>query len=159
MKKLVGAAALAIALAVPAMGSAQAHAHPQGHQPEQKAPSAMTALEFTRELGLAPGQVSRLQAAKDGLKEAHRVHCAPMHASTPTAAQEEQHHREMKEIGDRFEAQAAAALTPEQTASLARLHAARPRPAAPAAGHGEHGAGHGAHHGAAPARPAPSGQN
>ncbi|HEU4456373.1 MAG TPA: hypothetical protein VFR81_25120, partial [Longimicrobium sp.] len=63
---------------------------------------------------------------------------------TPTPAQEEAHHREMKEITDRAHAQAAEVLTPAQRESLARLHAARSTPAAghQHGGQHQHGAGH-----------------
>jgi hypothetical protein len=143
MSKLFSAAALALALAAPTAARAQqAQAAPATPAP---APSALTALRYVQDLGLSNAQVTRLEAVKASLTEAHRVHCAPMHASTPTPAQEEAHHAEMKEIGDRHNAQATAVLTPAQRASLARLAAQRP---APAAGHGEHkeGSGHSGHH-------------
>jgi hypothetical protein len=155
MIKLLSAAALAIALAVPAAASAQQSQAPAA----QPSPSnlAAFALEAREELRLSPEQVTRLEAVRESLKEAHRTHCGPMHATTPTPAQEEAHHREMKEIGDRAHAQAATVLTPAQRESVARLHAARaPKPAGEhshGAGHGEgHGAGHGAGHGSHPSR-------
>lgn len=128
MKKLFSAAALAIAFAVPA--AARAQQAPAAATP----PSPLTALRYVQDLGLSGAQVSRLEAVKSSLQEAHRIHCAPMHATTPTPAAEEAHHREMKEIGDRHDAQAAAVLTAEQRASLARLAATRPA----ADAHGEH---------------------
>lgn len=141
MKKLFSAAALVIALGSPA--AARAQQAPAAATP----PSPFTALRYVQDLGLSGAQVTRLQAVKSSLDEAHRVHCAPMHATTPSPAAEEAHHREMKEIGDRHNAQAAAVLTPAQLASLARLAAARP---APAAAHhdGEHKepAEHAGHH-------------
>ena len=145
MKRLLVAAFVAAAL--PAGAAAQ--------QPAQdcaagtscaKPTSAFAALDFRRELGLTDEQVTRIEAAREELRAAHRTHCEPMHASTPTPEQEEQHHKEMAEIGQRWEAQAALALSDAQKAHLARLDAARPKPAQ--AGHGEHGAGH------APAQPA-----
>ncbi len=143
MTKLLSAAALAIALAAPAVASAQ-----QGQAQQTASPSnlAAFALEVRQELRLSPEQVTRLEGVRDSLKEAHRVHCGPMHATTPTPAQEEAHHREMKEIGDRAHAQAATVLTPAQRESVARLHAARA--AAKPAGEHSHGEGHGAGHGA-----------
>lgn len=146
MTKLFSAAALVLALAAPGAARAQQQA-PAAPAPATPAaaPSALTALRYVQDLGLSNAQVTRLEAVKASLTEAHRIHCAPMHASTPTPAQEEAHHAEMKEIGDRHDAQAAAVLTPAQRASLSRLAAQRP---APAAGHGEHkeGAGHSGHH-------------
>jgi hypothetical protein len=142
MKKLLSAAALAIALAAPAGAAAQ-------EAKDAAAPSPLTALQYRQDLGLSAVQVTRLEAVRDSLQEAHRVHCAPVHASTPTPAQEDAHHREMKAIGDRYDAQAAAVLTREQLAGLARLAVARPQPAA--AHHEEAGAhkdasGHAGHH-------------
>lgn len=146
MTKLFSAAALALALAAPTAARAQQQA-PAAPAPATPAaaPSALTALRYVQDLGLSNAQVTRLEAVKASLTEAHRIHCAPMHASTPTPAQEEAHHAEMKEIGDRHNAQAAAVLTPAQLASLSRLAARNP---APAAGHGEHkeGASHSGHH-------------
>ncbi|HEX6909924.1 MAG TPA: hypothetical protein VF142_06005 [Longimicrobium sp.] len=133
MIKLIGAAALAIALAAPASAFAQ-----QSQTPAAP-PSPLAALELKEELRLSPEQVTRLEGVRDGLKEAHRTHCGPMHATTPTPAQEEAHHREMKEITDRAHAQAAEVLTPAQRESLARLHAAR---SAKPAGEHSHGSGH-----------------
>jgi len=123
MKKLMSAAALVIALAAPA--AARAQQAPDAATP----PSPLTALRYVQDLGLSSAQVARLETVKASLTEAHRVHCAPMHAGTPTPAQEEAHHREMKEIGDRHDADAAAVLTPAQLAGLARLAAQHPAPA------------------------------
>ncbi|HEX7241062.1 MAG TPA: hypothetical protein VF263_12390 [Longimicrobiaceae bacterium] len=144
MNKLIVAASLALGLAT-ASASAQ---HPQAG--EDAKPSAFTALEHRQALGLTAEQAARIEAARGALREAHRVHCAPMHASKPTAAEEERHHAEMKGINDRHEAEAAAALTPTQLAGLARIHAARPRTEAGHAG-GHHGSGqktegHAGHH-------------
>lgn len=146
MNKLLCAASLALGLAAfPAAASAQ---HPQtcaatdgSCRAADVKPSAFAALDHRQELGITAEQATRIEAARAGLREAHRVHCAPMHASKPTAAEEERHHAEMKTINDRHEAEASAALTPAQLASLARIHAARPR------AEGGHEAGH---HGAAP---------
>jgi hypothetical protein len=147
MNKLLCAASLALGLAAfPAAASAQ---HPQtctatdgSCRVEDVKPSAFAALDHRQELGLTAEQATRIEAARAALREAHKVHCAPMHASKPTAAAEEQHHAEMKVINDRHEADAAAALTPAQLASLARIHAARPK-AGTGAGHGTgHGTGH-----------------
>jgi hypothetical protein len=145
MNKLLCAATLALGLAaLPAAASAQ---HPQtctatdgSCRAEDVKPSAFAALDHRQALGLTAEQATRIEAARAALREAHRVHCAPMHASTPTAAEEERHHAEMKTINDRHEADAAAALTPAQLAGLARIHAARPRAEG---GHeaGHHGAG------------------
>lgn len=146
MNRLLAAASLALGLAAaPAAAVAQ---HPQtctatdgSCRAEDVKPSAFAALDHRQALGLTAEQAARIEAARGALREAHRVHCAPMHASKPTAAEEERHHAEMKVINDRHEAEAAAALTPAQLASLARLHAARPKAEA---GHeaGHHGAGH-----------------
>lgn len=139
MKKLFGAAALVAALTLPAAGHAQQQAAAAAP------PSALTALRYRQDLGLSDGQVAQLETVKASLQEAHRVHCAPMHATTPTPAAEEAHHREMKAIGDQHDARAAAVLTPAQLASLARLAAANP----PAAEHHEEhaeGAGHSGQH-------------
>lgn len=153
MNKLLCAASLALGLAAfPAAASAQ---HPQtcaaadgNCRVEDVKPSAFIALEHRQALGITAEQATRIEAARAALREAHKVHCAPMHASKPTAAAEEQHHAEMKVINDRHEAEAAAALTPAQLASLARIHAARPKTeAGHGSGHGT-GTGHGAgHHG------------
>ena len=141
MTKLLFAASLALGLAV----SPAAAQHPQtctaadgSCRAEDVKPSAFAALDLRQELGLTAAQTTRIEAARAALREAHRVHCAPMHASKPTAAEEERHHAEMKVINDRHEAEAAAALTPEQLAALARIHAARPKAEA---GHeaGHHG--------------------
>jgi hypothetical protein len=131
MHKLIGAAAFAAALALPAAASAQA---PQT--------SPFAALEVAQELQLTPQQQASITVARDSLREAHRIHCAPMHASTPTEAEEERHHAEMAQINARWEGQARAVLTPAQMERLAVL---RPAPAAAAEEHGE------GHHGAAPA--------
>jgi len=151
MIKLLSAAALAIALAAPAASAQQT----QAPAAPAASPSnlAALALELRQELQLSAEQVTRLEGVRDSLKEAHRVHCGPMHATTPTPAQEEAHHREMKEIGDRAHAQAATVLTPAQRESLARIHATRaPKPAGDHS-HGEgHGAGHGGGHGSHPSR-------
>ena len=146
MNRLLFAASLALGLAAaPAAASAQ---HPQtctatdgSCRAEDVKPSAFAALDHRQALGLTAEQAARIETARGALREAHRVHCAPMHASKPTAAEEERHHAEMKVINDRHEAEAAAALTPAQLASLARLHAARPKTEA---GHeaGHHGVGH-----------------
>ncbi len=146
MNRLIVAASLALGLAAaPAAASAQ---HPQAV--EDAKPSAFAALEHRQALGLTAEQTARIEAARAALREAHRVHCAPMHASKPTAAEEERHHAEMKGINDRHEAEAAAALTPAQLAGLARIHAARPRTEAGHGG-GHHGGGqkaegHAGHH-------------
>lgn len=142
MTKTLAAAALAALLAAPAALSAQHGSHAQPQQQEQpKQPSPFTALEMREELRLTPEQVSRLTTARDSLREAHRVHCAPMHASKPTEAEEARHHEEMAAINARWEGQGRAALTAEQLSRLAALHAAH-APAA-AAGHGgHHGQGH-----------------
>ena len=147
MTKLFSAAALALALAVPAAANAQqapAAAAP-ATPAAPAAPPALTALRHIQDLGLSGAQVTRLEAVKASLQEAHRVHCGPMHASTPTPAQEEAHHREMKEIGDRHNAQASAVLTADQLARLARLAPARPAPAHHGADHKEP-AGHSGNH-------------
>lgn len=144
MNKLLCAASLALGLAAfPAAASAQ---NPQtcttdgGCRVQRVKLDAFTALDFKEELGLTAEQATRIEAARTALREAHRVHCAPMHASTPTAAEEERHHAEMQVISDRYGAEAAAVLTPTQLAGLARIQATRPR------AEGGHEAGH---HGAA----------
>ncbi len=155
MNKLLCAASLALGLAAaPAAASAQ---HPQtcaaadgNCRVEDVKPSAFAALDHRQELGLTAEQASRIEMARASLREAHRVHCAPMHASKPTAAEEERHHAEMKTINDRHEAEASAALTPAQLAGLARIHAARPKADA-GHGAGHHGGaqkaeGHAGHH-------------
>ena len=152
MKRLLFAALLAAAL--PAAASAQQAA--QACAPGTscaKPTSAFLALEFRRELSLTDEQASRIEAAREELRAAHRTHCAPMHASTPTPEQEEQHHKEMAEINQRWEAHAALALSDAQKAHLARLDAARPKPAQSEHGAG-HGTGHGAGHGAGHSAPA-----
>lgn len=147
--KLIGAAALVLGLALPAT----AHAQDADAQP-----SPFKALESAQELQLTAEQQATITVARDSLREAHRIHCAPMHASTPSEADEAKHHAEMALINARWEGQARAALTPVQLTRLAELH----RPAA--ADHAGHeaapAAGHGDHHGAAPAsghaHPAPA---
>lgn len=145
MKKLVGAAALALSLGLPAAAAAQAA--PQ--------PSPFAALEVAAELQLTADQQAAVTVARDSLREAHRVHCAPMHASTPTEAEEARHHAEMALINARWEGQARAALTPVQLERLAVL-----RPPRAAEEHGDHheaapaGQGHGAGHGGHGAQPA-----
>jgi cellobiose-specific phosphotransferase system component IIA len=139
MKMLIGAA-LALSLALPAAGAAQA---PQ--------PSPFKALEVAEELQLTADQRASITVARDSLREAHRIHCAPMHASTPSEADEAKHHAEMAVINARWEGAARGAMTPVQLQRLADL-----RPAQPAAGDhgGDHhqaapaAAGHGGHHGA-----------
>lgn len=138
MKLIIGAAALALSLGLPAAAAAQA---PQ--------PSPFKALEVAEELALTAEQQAAVTVARDSLREAHRIHCAPMHASTPSEADEAKHHAEMALINARWENEARAALTPVQLARLADL-----RPVQPAAAeHGHHGAapaagdgGHGGHH-------------
>jgi hypothetical protein len=131
MKMLIGAAALVLALGVPAAAAAQ-------QAPAQ--PSPFKALEVADELQLTPDQRAAVTVARDSLREAHRIHCGPMHASTPSEADEARHHAEMALINARWEGQARAAMTPVQLTRLAEL-----RPVQPAA------AEHGDHHGAAPA--------
>lgn len=160
MHRLTGAAVVAAVFALPAASAAQEAA------PRQ--PSPFAALELVAELQITPQQLAAITVARDSLREAHRIHCAPMHASTPTEAEEARHHAEMAQINARWEGQARAALTPGQVERLAAL---RPPPAAaehgddhheaPAAsgGHGGHGAqqpaaAHGAHHPAPAAQPA-----
>jgi hypothetical protein len=152
VKRILFVAALALALPAAAAAQQPAQACAAGTSCA-KPTSAFLALEFRRELELNDQQVARIEAAREELRTAHRVHCAPMHASTPTEAQEEQHHKEMAEINQRWEAQAALALSEAQKAHLARLDAARPKPAAT-----EHGAGHGGGH-AAPAAAGHTGQH
>lgn len=131
MKKLLCAASLALGLAsLPVAAAAQApQACPAGDAncEAEARPSAFTALDLRRELGLTDAQATRLEAVRAALRESHRVHCAPMHASKPTPEEEERHHAEMKEINDRAEAEASAVLSSTQLASLARIHAARPK--------------------------------
>lgn len=154
MNKLIGAAAFAAALAFPAAAAAQdAAAAPQ--------PSPFKALEVAQELQLTDQQQATITVARDSLREAHRIHCGPMHASTPTAAEEERHHAEMAQINARWEGVARGAMTPVQ---LERLAVLRPPPpasaqehheAAPAhGGHAAPAAGHGGHHPAPAPKPA-----
>lgn len=162
MKMVIGAAAFAAVLALPAAAAAQA---PQ--------PSPFKALEVAAELQLSTQQQASITVARDSLREAHRIHCGPMHASTPSEADEARHHAEMALINARWEDQARAAMTPVQLTRLAELRPVQPAPeehgdhhgTAPAAsGHGGHGAqqpasasaGHGGHGGQHPA-PAASG--
>lgn len=145
MKMLVGAAALVLALGVPAAAAAQQDA-PQ--------PSPFKALEVAQELELSAEQQASITVARDSLRQAHRIHCAPMHASTPSEEAEARHHAEMALINARWEGQARAAMTPVQLTRLAQL-----RPVQPAAGEhggGHHGAAPAAGHGAHGAHPAPS---
>lgn len=141
MKMLIGAAALVLALGLPAAGAAQ-------EAPAQ--PSPFKALEVADELQLTAEQRAAVTVARDSLREAHRVHCAPMHASTPSEADEAKHHAEMALINARWEGQARGAMTPVQLARLAELRPVRPA----AEAHGDHHgsapepAGHGGHHGA-----------
>jgi hypothetical protein len=152
MKTILFAGAVAAAMALPGTAWAQqaqapAQACPAGTS--CAAPSPFLALDFRRELSLTDEQVAGIEKAKEELRDAHRVHCAPMHASTPTPEAEEKHHREMAEIKKAAEARAGAVLTPQQQTALASLDAARPRPA-PAAGEHHHPApaqqGHSGHH-------------
>jgi hypothetical protein len=133
MKKLFGAAALVVALGSPAVVAAQQAA---GAQAQPQPPSAFLALEHREELRLTQAQHAQITAARDSLREAHRIHCAPMHASKPTEAEEARHHEEMAAINARFEVRARAALTPAQITRLAAIQAAKP--AAPAEEHGGH---------------------
>jgi hypothetical protein len=164
---MIGAAVVAAVLALPATSAAQ--------QSTPRQPSPFAALELVAELQITPQQLAAITVARDSLREAHRIHCGPMHASTPTEAEEARHHAEMAQINARWEGQARSAMTPGQ---LERLAVLRPAPAAqehgedhhgdaPAAGHGGHGAhqpaaghgaqqpaaGHAGHH-PAPAQPA-----
>ncbi len=173
MHKLIGAAALAAALALPAAAAAQQDASPQ--------PSPFKALEVAQELQLTAEQQAAITVARDSLREAHRIHCAPMHASTPSEADEAKHHAEMALINARWEGAARGAMTPVQLERLAVLRPAQPAAeahggdhhgaapaaghenhAAPAAGHGSHhpapapAAGHGGHGGHGAAHPAPA---
>jgi cellobiose-specific phosphotransferase system component IIA len=166
MKMLIGAAALALAFALPVSASAQADAQP----------SPFKALEVAEELQLSAEQRASITVARDSLREAHRIHCAPMHASTPSEANEAKHHAEMALINARWEGAARGAMTPVQLTRLAELRPVQPaagahggdhHQAAPAAaGHGGHhgaqpapaAAGHGGHHGAQPA-PAAAGHS
>ena len=163
MKMLIGAAAFAAVLALPVAATAQA---PQ--------PSPFKALEVAQELQLSAQQQASITVARDSLREAHRIHCGPMHASTPSEADEAKHHAEMALLNARWEDQARAAMTPVQLTRLAELRPVQPAAAehgdhhgtAPAAaGHGAHGAqqpasaGHGSHgsHGGQHPAPAASG--
>jgi hypothetical protein len=146
MHKLIGAAVFAAALALPAAAAAQQTA-------PALQPSPFKALDVAQELRLTPEQQATITVARDSLREAHRVHCGPMHASTPTPAEEERHHAEMAQINARWEGVARGAMTPVQLERLAVLHPA-PAPAAEehheaAPAHGDHAApaaGHGGHH-------------
>lgn len=153
MHKLIGAAAFVAALALPAAASAQQDAAP-------RQPSPFAALELAQELQLTAEQQSAITVARDSLRAAHRLHCAPMHASTPSEEDEARHHAEMALINARWETAARGAMTPVQLERLAVLRPVQPAAehgeghhgAAPAAGHGNHpapAAGHGGH--AAPA--------
>lgn len=149
MKKLIGAAALVAALALPAAAAAQQDA-PQ--------PSPFKALEVAQELQLTAEQQAAITVARDSLREAHRIHCAPMHASTPSEADEAKHHAEMALINARWETAARGAMTPVQLTRLAELRPA-PAPAAAAHGEGHHAdapaaAGHGGHGGHGAQQPA-----
>jgi cellobiose-specific phosphotransferase system component IIA len=145
MKMLIGAAALALSLVLPVSAAAQ--------QADAQ-PSPFKALEVAEELQLTAEQRASITVARDSLREAHRIHCAPMHASTPSEADEAKHHAEMALINARWEGAARGAMTPVQLTRLAEL-----RPVQPAAGAhgGDHhqaapaAAGHGGHHGAHPA--------
>ncbi|HST58171.1 MAG TPA: hypothetical protein VLK84_05780 [Longimicrobium sp.] len=141
MKKLIGAAAFVAAFALPSA----AQDAPQ--------PSPFKALEVAQELQLSAEQQASITVARDSLRQAHQVHCAPMHASTPSEADEAKHHAEMALINARWEGQARAAMTPVQLTRLAQL-----RPVQPAAeAHGDHhGAAPAAAHGAHGAHPAPA---
>jgi hypothetical protein len=161
MHKLIGAAALVAALALPAAASAQQDAAP-------RQPSPFAALELAQELQLTAEQQAAITVARDSLRAAHRIHCAPMHASTPSEEDEARHHAEMALINARWETAARGAMTPVQLERLAVLRPVQPAAeahgeghhgAAPAAGHGGHAApaaGHGGHH-PAPAQPGHSG--
>jgi cellobiose-specific phosphotransferase system component IIA len=129
MKMLIGAAAFVAAFALPAAAQDAAQ------------PSPFKALEVAQELQLSAQQQASINVARDSLRQAHQVHCAPMHASTPSEEAEARHHAEMALINARWEGEARAAMTPVQLTRLAQL-----RPVQPAAG--EHA---GDHHGAAPA--------
>jgi hypothetical protein len=168
MHRIIGAAALVAALALPAAAAAQQAA-------PARQPSPFAALELAQELQLSAEQQAAVTVARDSLRAAHRIHCAPMHASTPSEADEARHHAEMALINARWEDAARGAMTPAQ---LDRLSLLRPVPAAeaqehhqatpaaghaaPAAGHGGHhpapapAAGHGGHHPAPAATPAPA---
>jgi cellobiose-specific phosphotransferase system component IIA len=139
MRKIIGAAAFAAALALPAAGAAQQAA-------PARQPSPFAALEVAQELQLTPQQQAAVTAARDSLREAHRIHCGPMHASTPSEADEARHHADMALINARWEDAARGAMTPVQ---LERLAVLRPAPAAHAEEHDEGEAAHGGH--AAPA--------
>lgn len=140
MKTLIRAAAVAVLLMAPAVLSAQ------------DAPSPFLAINHKDELQLTPAQLAQITVARDSLREAHRIHCAPMHATTPSPEAEAKHHEEMAVINARWEGQARASLTQAQQARLAQL---APAPAASAEHHDE------GHHGggsqpAAAATPAPA---
>lgn len=146
MRRMTSIAALVAALTLPVAAAAQ--------QPAAAAqPSPFKALEVAAELQLTPQQTATITVARDSLREAHRVHCAPMHATTPSAEAEARHHAEMALINARWEGEARGAMTPVQLERLAVL-----RPVQPAAdAHGDHhgaqqpasaGHGHGGHHGA-----------
>lgn len=157
MHRMIGAAVVAAVFALPAASAAQQSTQPQT--------SPFAALELVAELQITPQQLAAITVARDSLREAHRIHCAPMHASTPSEADEARHHAEMAQINARWEGQARAALTPAQAERLAVL---RPAPVAQehgdehhaeapaAAGHAGHGAQQPAagHAHPAPAQPA-----
>lgn len=163
MHRMIGAAAFVAALALPPAAAAQQDASP-------RQPSPFAALELAGELQLTAEQQSAITVARDSLREAHRIHCAPMHATTPSEEAEARHHAEMALINARWETAARGAMTPVQLERLAVLrpvqtaaeeHGKDHHDAAPAAGHAGHGAtqpaaGHGAHH-PAPAQPGHSG--
>lgn len=162
MKKLFGAAAFVAAFALPAAAQ------------DAQQPSPFKALEVAQELQLTAQQQAAITVARDSLRQAHQVHCAPMHASTPSEEAEAKHHAEMALINARWEGEARAAMTPVQLTRLAQLRPVEPAAqehgdhngAAPAAAHGDHGAhpapaaapaaGHAGHHPApaAAAKPA-----
>jgi hypothetical protein len=143
VKKRFSAVLAMAVVCVPALLAAQ---QAPAQQTAVKEPSPFQAIELRQELRITPEQLARITVARDSLREAHRVHCGPMHATKPTEAEEARHHAEMAAINARYEGQARAAMTAEQLQRLAALHAARPA----------HPAGHGSHsgHGASPAKPA-----
>lgn len=139
MRRMTGIAALVAALVLPVAAAAQQAA---------AQPSPFKALEVAAELQLTPQQTATITVARDSLREAHRIHCAPMHATTPSAEAEERHHAEMALINARWEGEARGAMTLVQLERLAVL-----RPVQPAAD------AHGGHHGAAPAAQGHGGQH
>ncbi|HEX6749287.1 MAG TPA: hypothetical protein VF092_18460 [Longimicrobium sp.] len=157
MRTILGACALMLALAAPAV--AQQHGDHGDHMAMVQ-PGTHAALMHRQELGLSADQVARLTAADAEFVRAMREHCAQVRAAGGHNAQTHATmHEQMTTMHGSSRRQAEAILTADQRAKLDGIHAAHHRSMAghdmaamhhDSAAHHDMAAMHAQHGGAAP---------